>query len=55
MTKTGFTPRKEVASIKKYYALTVQEKKADIYIYGDITSWEWLDSDVSSYTLAKEI
>ena len=32
-----------------------QEKEANIYIYGDIVSWEWFESDVSSYTLAKEI
>ncbi|MDI9469725.1 MAG: ATP-dependent Clp protease proteolytic subunit [Bacillota bacterium] len=40
---------------KKYYSLTVGEKEASIYIYGDIVSWEWFESDVSSYTLAKEI
>jgi ATP-dependent Clp protease, protease subunit len=40
---------------KKYYALTQSEREADIYIFGDITSWEWLESDISSYTLAKEI
>ncbi len=39
----------------KYYALTQSEKEADIYIFGDITSWEWLESDISSYTLAQEI
>lgn len=40
---------------KKYYSLVQSEKEADIHIYGDITSWEWLESDVSSYTLSKEI
>ena len=40
---------------KKYYSLVQNEKEADIHIYGDITSWEWLESDVSSYTLSKEI
>ena len=47
-----------MASInKRYYSLVVKEKEkeADIHIYGDIVSWEWFDSDVSSYTLAKEI
>lgn len=39
----------------KYYALEVDGKEADIYIFGDITSWEWLDNDVSSYTLSKEL
>lgn len=42
---------------KKYYSLAVNKdnKEASIYIYGDIVSWEWFESDVSSYTLAKEI
>ena len=40
---------------KKYYALAVENNEANIFIYGDIVSWEWLESDVSSYTLAKEI
>lgn len=40
---------------KKYYSLAVEGKEANIYIYGDIVSWPWLESDVSSYTLAKEI
>lgn len=37
----------------KYFALTQTEKEANISIYGDITSWEWCESDVSSYTLSK--
>lgn len=41
--------------MKKYYALETNGKEADIYIFGDITSWEWFESDVSSYTLSKEI
>lgn len=42
---------------KRYYSLyqDTENKTADIYIYGDITSWEWLESDVSSYTLSKEL
>jgi ATP-dependent Clp protease protease subunit len=40
---------------KKYYSLSVQEREASVYIFGDIVSWPWLESDVSSYTLAKEI
>ena len=39
----------------KYYALTTNEQTADIYIFGDITSWDWFESDVSSYTLSKEL
>lgn len=41
--------------MNKYYALTTNGQTADIYIFGDITSWEWLESDVSSYTLSKEL
>lgn len=40
---------------KRYYSLAVDENTADIYIYGDITSWDWFEEDVSSYTLAKEL
>lgn len=41
--------------MNKYYSLATNDSVADIYIFGDITSWEWLESDVSSYTLSKEI
>ena len=41
--------------MNKYYALETNGSEADVYIFGDITSWEWFDSDVSSYTLSKEL
>lgn len=43
--------------MKKYYSLVKnqQENGADVYIFGDITSWPWFEGDVSSYTLAKEL
>lgn len=41
--------------MKKYYQLTTNGKEADIYIFGDITSWEYFENDVSSYTLSKEL
>lgn len=41
--------------MKKYYALETSGREADICIFGDITSWEWLENDVSSYTLSKEL
>ncbi len=44
---------KDVA--KRFYNLVVDGEVADIDIYGDITSWEWLDSDMSSYTLAQRL
>lgn len=40
---------------KKYFQLTKSKNEADIHIYGDITSWQCNESDVSSYTLSKEI
>lgn len=39
----------------KYYALKTKGTEVDIYIFGDITSREWRESDVSSYTLSKEL
>lgn len=41
--------------MKKYYALETKENEADITIFGDITSWPWLNSDVSAYMLSKQI
>lgn len=41
--------------MKKYYSLTVENQEATVQIYGDITSGPWLESDVSSYILSKEI
>ena len=40
---------------KKYFQLTQNNNEVNIQIYGDITSWEWFDTDVSSYTLSKQI
>lgn len=39
----------------KYFSLAAAGRVADIFIFGDIVSWEWLESDVSSYTLARTI
>lgn len=41
--------------MKKYYSLVANGDTVEIVIYGDITSWEWTESDVSSYTLSKEL
>lgn len=42
---------------KKYYSLTknTKEEVADLIIFGDITSWPWQESDVSSYNLSKKL
>ena len=40
---------------KKFYSLEQTGSNVDIEIYGDITSSEWLDSDMSSYTLSQRI
>lgn len=42
---------------KKYYQIDLnsESKIADIFIYGEITSWPWLNSDVSAYNIVKEI
>lgn len=41
--------------MKKYYNLVQKDDVATIYIYGDIVSWAWLESDVTSYTLSREL
>lgn len=40
---------------KKYFQLTQNNNEVDIQIYGDITSWDWYEGDISSYTLSKQI
>lgn len=41
--------------MKRYYALEVENRVADIDIYGDITSWPWVESDVSAYNLSAQL
>lgn len=43
--------------MKRYFSLYQNEesKTIDIYIYGDITSWDWSEKDISSYTLSKQL
>lgn len=39
-----------------YYQLQLKEpKSAELVIFGDITSWPWTESDVSSYNLSKQL
>ena len=40
---------------KKYFSLERAEQTATLNIYGDITSWEWFDSDISAATLSKQL
>jgi ATP-dependent Clp protease protease subunit len=41
--------------MKRYYQIVSANRSADIYIYGDITSWPWFENDVSAAPLVKEI
>lgn len=41
--------------MKRYYQLDVEDRTADIDIYGDITSWPWVESDVSAYNLSAQL
>lgn len=41
--------------MKRYYSLYKEESTANIYIYGDITSYPWFEGDTSSYNLSKEL
>jgi ATP-dependent Clp protease protease subunit len=38
-----------------YNIVSNDDNTEEIYIYGDITSWPWMESDVSSYRLANRI
>lgn len=40
---------------KKYYSLESKNDVADLYIFGDITSWPWLESDVSASGIVNEL
>lgn len=47
--------RTKAATSHKYFSLEQTATEANIVIYGDVTSWPWLESDVSSYNLSKQI
>ncbi len=42
---------------KKYFQIDINKESriADINIYGEITSWRWLENDVSAYSFTKEL
>jgi ATP-dependent protease ClpP protease subunit len=39
----------------KYFALETAAREATVYIFGDIVSWPWVESDVSGYSLAAAV
>lgn len=39
----------------KYYNIQKSGKTVDIMVFGDITSWRWLESDVSGFSFANEL
>lgn len=41
--------------MRKYYSMETSGREASISIYGEITSWPWQESDVSSYNLSRVI
>lgn len=40
---------------KNYYSMTQSGDTATINIYGDITSWDWCESDMSANKLSKQL
>ena len=40
---------------RKYFSLEKNEQTATLNIYGDITSYPWSESDVSSASLSKQL
>lgn len=39
----------------KYYKMEVKEKEANLYIFGQITSYPWRDKDRDGYSVVKEL
>lgn len=39
----------------KYYSLETNKNAADLYIFGDITSWPWSEKDRDAYGIVKEL
>ncbi len=39
----------------KYYALNVSDDEAELYIFGDITSYPWDEKDKDAYSIVKEL
>lgn len=40
---------------KRYYSLEKTGKEADLYIFGDITSYRWREKDKDAYGIVKEL
>lgn len=40
---------------KKFYSLYSEGKEAELYIFGDITSWPWGEKDRDAYGIVKEL
>lgn len=40
---------------RKYFSLEKTKQTANLYIYGDITSWPWFEGDVSAANLSKQL
>ena len=39
----------------KFFSLDTNGTEANLVIYGDVTSWPWVESDVSSYNLSRQL
>lgn len=41
--------------MQKYYSLETSGEEADLYIFGDITTWPWDEKDKDAYGIVKEL
>ena len=39
--------------MNRYFASSEKDDTLEIYVFGDITKWPWVESDVSSYSMVK--
>lgn len=47
--------RTKAVTKPRWYSLAVSDRTADLSIYGDVTAYPWTDSDVSAYSLSKQL
>ena len=47
--------RTKAATSPRWYSLAVSDRTAGLSIYGDVTAYPWMESDVSAYNLSKQL
>lgn len=51
----GITPNESEKPKKFFQFKKIDEENTELSIFGDITSWRWIESDVSAFSFKKEL